>query len=288
MRSFQIVTRVNDGVETISMRIFRYWVREHRRESRGGNTVEGWVFGGSNISGQAALAELEHRWSRVLARVFDGKTRDAETYEADIREEIVMAIDENTIITRNRYGAEILNCTSPVIVDMDAPAPSFWKSWFGRSGDSEEERIARVIANARKLVEKGQYGIRGLRLYRTPAGVRAIVACEETSPTSPEIQKLMRALCVDPLYLMLCLKQKCYRARLTAKPRRIGHKTLNQSWPVDEEMARAREAWVASYRAAAAGYAACAFLETIGEVPHSPVIELHDQRSGALTGKKLA
>ena len=57
---------------------------------------------------------------------------------------------------------------------------------------------------------------------------------------------------------------------------------------MDEEKARARETWVASYRAAAAGYAACAYLETIGDVPLSPIIDLHDQRSGALTGKNLA
>jgi hypothetical protein len=270
------------------MRIFRHWVRDHRREIRDADTVEGWVFGGSNISEQAAVADLETRWRAVCARVFEGKSRDTEPYEADIREEIVMAIDENTVITRNRYGAEILNCTAPVIVDMDTPAPSFWKSLFGRVGNSEEDRIARVIANARKVVEKQQHGIRGMRLYRTPAGVRAIVACEETSPTSPVVRNLMGELCADPLYFCLCIKQNCYRARLTPKPKRIGHKTLNQSWPVDAEKARVRETWVASYRAAAAGYAACAFLESIGDVPHSPVIELHDQRSGALTGKNLA
>jgi hypothetical protein len=270
------------------MRIFRYWVREHRHESRGGNTVEGWVFGGSNVSEQAAAVDLENRWNRVLARVFEGKPRDTENYEADIREEIVMAIDDNTVITRNRYGAEILNCTSPVIVDMDAPAPSFWKSLFGRAANTEEERIAHTLDRLRKIVEKRKCGIRGVRLYRTPAGLRAIVASDETAPASSGVRGLMRLLSADQLYFALCIKQNCYRARLTAKPKRIGHKTLNQSWPVDEEQARAREAWVASYRMASSGYAACAFLEAIGEVPHSPVIDLHDQRSGALTGKSLA
>lgn len=271
------------------MRIFRYWIRDHRRETRQRDTIEGWVFGGSNVSEQAAIADLEERWRGVCARVFEGKSRETDAYEADIREEIVEAIDEHTIITRNRYGAQILNCTTPVIVDIDAPAPSFWKWLFGGGGgNSEEERIERITAHVRSLVEKQKHGIRGVRLYRTPAGVRAIVACEETAPDCPAVHSIMRALNADPLYFSLCIKQNCYRARLTPKPKRIGSKSLNQSWPVDTEKARTREKWVAGYRQVAAGYAACAFLEAIGDVPHTPAIELHDQRSGALTGKRIA
>lgn len=270
------------------MRIFRYWTRDFRSETRQRDTIEGWVFGGSNLSEQAALADLEKRWHGVCARVFDGKSRDTDSYEADIREEIVEAIDENTIVTRNRYGAEILNCTTPMIVDIDDATPSFWNSLFGRVNDTESERINRVVARVRKLVEKQKHGIRGTRLYRTPAGIRAIISSSETAPSSAPVSTIMRALRADPLYFQLCIKQNCYRARLTPKPKRIGMRPLNQSWPVDEEKARAREVWTADYRKAAQGYAACCFIEAIGETPNSATIDLHDRWSGALTGKSIA
>lgn len=270
------------------MRIFRYWVRDFRKETKLSQTVEGWVFGGSNVSEQDAVADLNERWKGVCRRVFEGISRESSTYEADIREEIVQAVDEHTVITRNRYGAEILNCSSPVIVDIDDVAPSFWKRLFGGGGNSEEDRINRIVARVRELVEKQKHGIRGARLYRTPAGVRAILACAETDPNSGYVETVMNVLDADPLYYHLCRKQNCYRARLTPKPRRINMKSLNQSWPVDEAKIRERENWVAGYRSVAAGYAACSFIEAIGETQSSSTIDLHDRWSGALTGRSIA
>ncbi|MCU0779437.1 MAG: hypothetical protein MUF86_17480, partial [Akkermansiaceae bacterium] len=73
------------------MRIFRYWVRDFRKETKQGQTIEGWVFGGSNVSEQDAVSDLNERWKGVCRRVFEGMSREACTYEADIREEIVQA-----------------------------------------------------------------------------------------------------------------------------------------------------------------------------------------------------
>jgi len=56
------------------MRIFRHWIRDFRRETRGRDTVEGWIFGGSNVSEEAAIADLDERWRGVCARVFEGRT----------------------------------------------------------------------------------------------------------------------------------------------------------------------------------------------------------------------
>lgn len=275
-----------EGRFFVGVRIFRFWVSEERRENRGRETVEGRVFGGSNVSEADAVADLERRWRGVCERVFDGKPRDADTYDADIREEIVEMLDENTVVTRNRYGAEILNCTSPVIVDVDHVEPSFFQRLFGKGGD-EATRIDRIVKNVTKLVEEGKFGIQGARMYRTPAGVRVILATNKTAPRSKEVGRMMRALHADGLYASLCRKQNCYRARLTAKPHRIGVKSLRQSWPVDEAQMAEREEWVRGYRAAADGYAACAFLTSTGVVPSSKALDLHDRWSGALSGKPL-
>jgi hypothetical protein len=270
------------------MRIFRYWVRDFRKETNQGKTIEGWVFGGSNVSEQDAISDLNERWKSVCRRVFEGISRESCTYEADIREEIVQTVDEHTVITRNRYGAEILNCSSPVIVDIDDVAPSFWRRIFGGGANNETERIGRIVTRVREAVEKNKHGIRGARLYRTPAGVRAILACAETDPNSAYVKTVMNALHADPLYHHLCRKQNCFRARLTPKPHRIGLKSLHQSWPVDESKSRERATWVAGYRSVAAGYAACSFIEAIGETQSSPTIALHDRWSGALTERRIA
>lgn len=269
------------------MRIFRYWVSEERRESRDGGAVAGRVFGGSNVSVAQAREDLEVRWQGVCERVFLGRRREAGSYEADIREEIVELASEDAVVTRNRYGAEILNCTSPVIVDVDHASPSLWQRWFG-GRDDDEARVARVVANVTKLVERGKCGIQGARVYRTPAGVRMILATNDIAPRSAEVERMMRALNADRLYAALCRRQNCYRARLTPKPHRIGVRSLRQGWPVDGADHEARSAWVHEYRTAAEPYAACAFLTTIGIAPHAEAVDLHDRWSGALSGKGLA
>lgn len=132
-------------------------------------------------------------------------------------------------------------------------------------------------------------------LYATPAGLRAIVLHACSDPRSDWTQALFRDLGGDPNYVRLCLLQGCFRARLSAKPWRIGVRKIKPRpgiWPVHPDRRDRRERWIAEYEAAAAGYAACRFLEDLGDGPVHPrcaeVQRLHDELSGARSGKPIA
>jgi hypothetical protein len=83
----------------------------------------------------------------------------------------------------------------------------------------------------------------------------------------------------------MCQKQHCFRARVSAKPWRIGivaHiKPRPGVWPVNPERLPDRERWVREYEHAAAGYAACRFLESFGRGPIDRDVDevrrLHDE-----------
>jgi hypothetical protein len=60
------------------------------------------------------------------------------------------------------------------------------------------------------------------RLYRTPAGLRLMATHAPLLPQDPAVAQALQALGSDPIYTAMCLKQQCFRARLTAKPWRIG------------------------------------------------------------------
>lgn len=110
----------------------------------------------------------------------------------------------------------------------------------------------------------------------------------DSDPRSREMRGLMKALKVDRLYALLSQRQGCYRARLTAKPSRIGLKSLGQKWPVADDAVAARADWVAQYTTACRRFAACRFYSAVGDAPLSPVIALHDELSGALGTLPLA
>jgi hypothetical protein len=98
----------------------------------------------------------------------------------------------------------------------------------------------------------------------------------------------MRALNVDRLYMTLCRRQECYRARLTPKPSGIKLKTPRCVFPRDEAADRAVQAWVAAYDAARKGFAACRLVETLGAFTRTAVAEFHDQQCRAAEALPLA
>ena len=136
----------------------------------------------------------------------------------------------------------------------------------------------------------------GLRVYRTPAGFRVLASHATFDPGQIEVAECFSQLKVDSVYRRMCLNQRCFRARLTAKPWRAGipaHMRPRPGvWPIKAEQAPIRAAWVAEYERVAGGFAACRFIETLGNGVVHPdvrgVIELHDARSRAISELPLA
>jgi len=252
-----------------------------------------------------------------------------------IREEIVERHGD-AVVTRNGYGARCLNTPDVLFADIDfeeplhggvfgyALAPAViagvvggWagKSWLGgliaalvvfvvawqigskkKRGDAEarpalEKRAAERIG---RFVH--QHPEWNLRIYRTPAGFRVLAVHGVFDPTDPAVADCFQALNVDKVYARMCRNQRCFRARVSAKPWRIGigeHMRPQPGvWPVAPDKLPVRDAWIARYEAAAEAHAACQFLESVGSQQVHPralaVQEAHDALSRAHSGLPLA
>jgi hypothetical protein len=123
-----------------------------------------------------------------------------------------------------------------------------------------------------------------LHIYRTPAGFRLLATHAPIDPQGEEARKFAAAIGGDPLYQSMCVKQACFRARVSGKPWRMGMESRygRRLWPWETpEETASRAAWVAEYEIVSLRYAACEFLETIGDGPDHPrakaVREIHDR-----------
>lgn len=252
-----------------------------------------------------------------------------------IREEIVSRHGD-TIVTRNSYGARCLNTPNVLFADIDFsdgyPAWSSlamlppvllgavtakwlalpllalviviiliaivayvgvdtWRRTYAKlrvdEGRAAHDRIAGFVAD---------HPAWNLRVYRSPAGLRVMVTHQTFEPRDPAVAAFFDALLVDPMYRQMCMNQNCFRARVSAKPWRIGIAAkLRPSpgvWPIAPSRLPERQAWVAHYESIARNYAACRLLATLGSGFTSPAVQavqdLHDQMSCATTELPIA
>jgi hypothetical protein len=168
-------------------------------------------------------------------------------------------------------------------------------AWIGRAswrtrGQREDAARTRIERFAAAHPEWA------FRVYRTPAGLRVLVTHRPFDPSEPAVRELFAALGVDPVYERMCLNQQCFRARVSPKPWRIGidrHiRPRPGVWPVRPERLPERQAWIEDYEATAEGFAACEFIEAVGNGIVHPevacVVKLHDELSRATSGLPIA
>lgn len=135
-----------------------------------------------------------------------------------------------------------------------------------------------------------------VRWYDTPAGCRLLAMHRTFAPDDPEVAAFFAALGTDQVYVTMCRKQRCFRARVSPKPWRIGiaaHlRPRVQAWPVRAEVMPARQEWVAAYEQKAQGYASCRFVQQFGamrvDAAAEAVRSLHDDHARATTRLPLA
>lgn len=245
-----------------------------------------------------------------------------------IREEVLLRAG-GEVITRNAYGAECLNSPSLFMADIDhgdgrlgwpawaaslllalliyaaarqlqldawswplailpalllpAAIESLWRR-AGGAGWRQRRDLQRVARFAQRHPDWR------LRLYQTPAGLRLLAVHAPMDPGSAAVAAAFAELGSDPLYVRMCQRQRCFRARLSAKPWRMG---LGQSrpahrvaWPLTPQQQARRAPWQARYDALSHGFAACRFLREFGNAAVDPALQpalqLHDERSRAL------
>lgn len=249
-----------------------------------------------------------------------------------IREEIV-ACDGEAIVTRNSYGALCLNTPDVLFADLDLPtgtplkwiarvwvvtaitalsfrdampnlllallltliAPPFIAVWSYKlflrlSGGRRKQVLKRIERFARRHPDWH------LRAYETPAGYRLLAMHATFDPAGIESARAFRQLVVDPVYARMCRNQRCFRARVSPKPWRIGIserlKPRTGVWPIDPEKLPLREAWVRDYDQRSTGHAACRFVARFGSDRVHPAAEAvrrwHDELSRADSSLPLA
>lgn len=285
------------------MRIPRFWAAVDGSDTgpQGRRFRRAW--GWSQTSTAEALAVAQERLRAALASVRSGTRVGGYYPRTPLREPI---IDETLVdgeqayaVTRNRYGAEVLNTDRVLIADVDLPSPEsspgLFRRLFRRSAPEEPggepaavvERLDRI---SRWALDNPSLGV---IVYRTASGLRVFVTGISSPATSAVGDQVLADLDADPIYRELCRANETFRARLTPKPWRLpGLKAPRDRWPFPDDRAERRfERWLTSYSAASTGYAVCRRLAAYGPPPSSleaQILALHDDRTRVSTPLPLA
>ena len=274
----------------------------------------------ANVRASEAIARIARGEKSVARR--DLKRAYNGSEGVPIREEIVERHGE-TVITRNGYGALCLNSPNVLFADIDfnwgpggrlvwsvialllvaaigigwwlhpglgfcagffALASAYFIAWWlsdlGIRLTGGPERFARSRIS-RFLTRHPDWQ---LRVYRTPAGLRLLAMHRTFNPREDAVAEFFKAMGTDPIYAQMCIRQNCFRARVSPKPWRIGipnHMKPVGVWPVDPDRLPERHHWIDAYERKAKSFASCRFLKSVGcTVVHpaaADVQRLHDE-----------
>ncbi len=287
------------------MRVFPYWSKEVYNgidASGRRKTVSAW--GWSTGSPAEARQHAARRAKQILERLTGDAGAKAYDYlDHPLREEIVQTIGPASqpfgIITRNRYGALVLNAASVCFVDVDYPVAQSLglldglRRLFSRRSREEHHAATRedVMAGVKDWASRNRR--RCSRLYETAAGLRLLFTDRLYEPTAPEATRLLEELGSDPLYRRLTTKQESFRARLTPKPWRCGCRNPpnRYPWETPKEEQKYRQ-WQKKYERKAGEYGVCRLLQTFGPDAEEPAIRAvvlaHDQMTCHEEERRLA
>ena len=306
------------------MNIPKYWEKKEVTFDIDGREAICNIWGHSDGDPEAARQMIEEKIPQVeeaIRRRWDDEDgKYAGGYKGDyytvdfIREhrleEISQDSEEIAVITRNSYGSKIINCPEVMFVDIDTEEEG-WGDWGHNSGclglflgSSPKEPAepaprppltpGKIDALARVKSYVDSNSGTGFRIYETTLGLRLIATHQLYDPAADATMELLKALDCDELYMRLCSVQKCFRARLTPKPWRIGEERA----PVHRHLTApgvpnpGYDSWLENYEAVSKGYQACHFMEKIGLEAPDPaikeVVRVHDEACGADGDRPLA
>ncbi len=265
------------------MEYFKFWARAQKD----GPDFPVVCWGYSNESQAAALSLAEQKAEDAIKKLASPERERGGYYSANpLKERVVKQIvdGEKTIavVTRNAYGALVLNTANVAFLDIDltraknrGPLVSLWRKL---TGDDTENQAEGQILHIRSVLASIPE-VSG-RIYATANGYRVLLTSSVFDPEDPLLGKLMQELGVDELYQKLCLRQKCFRARLTPKPWRIGTPRPPVRYPLIGAYSRSFEQWLDKYETRSKKYRVCRLIESFGtqETCHEAamIMQLHD------------
>lgn len=265
------------------MKIYKYWTTEKQKILIDGAEQEITCYGGSNSSVEEAQLRAREKAEKVKRKIA-GERNLFDKYEAEIREEILQIIDDHSIVTRNRYGAQVLNAENLMILDIDKPKAT---GGLFKKKDTRppKEQIFEMVRN---LAASAKYKDYGFRTYETYQGARVIVLGGSFDPRDRETRRIMEEFNCDPLYTALCNKQGCFRARLTPKPYRMKMQAYKVQFPREVDDHEFRR-WLSEYEGASRSFSVCKLVEQVGARHYADrVIQIHDEITGVGYPQRLA
>lgn len=266
------------------MKIFKYWMSEKQKVMISGEAKDITCYGGSNISLEDAAVKAKEKMEK-LKRKIGGDRSVFRDYEVEIREEILKVVDDKSIITRNRYGARVLNAENLMFLDIDKPKASF--GGLFKKNDPQQDK-AKIFEQIRKTAASPKYQGLGFRVYETFQGARVIVLGKEFSTKDRGTYEMMNEFNCDSLYVTICRKQACFRARLTPKPYRMKMQAYKVKYPSDGNDFEFQN-WLSIYEQASHNFSVCNFVEQIGASQYAgEVVQLHDEITGVNVNQPLA
>lgn len=292
------------------MKVAKYWARE----STSAKDIKGYKYhlvswSGSNLdlaeAKTKAIEKLEG-WKTLLKKgrpLGDYPYADKDT----IREELLTEQFDGkgnlvAAITRNRYGALVLNSANTLFADVDLPVqhrknPSFFNGLlsFFRKSEKGKDNSQNEREDYRKQFAEfhNQNPELVLRVYETYAGFRLIILNKLFDPLSEEAHSILKQLNSDELYIRLCRSQECFRARLTPKPWRCNFKAPPNNYPREDVKTEEKHLrWLQVYEDKAKDYGVCQLVEEFGdgkiEKSALKILQLHDKYVLNLNSKELA
>ena len=295
----------------------------------------GWSDEGQEAAQQHAEMRVKEAFDQIVSGVDLPRREQKVGYNGSdghpIREEIVERLGDS-VVTRNSYGARCLNSPNVFFADVDVEERDFsaliglsllpaalayfssgrWAItfiWLFASAVSIFvflEVATRLLRRLRgSLKERALKRVDDfaenhpdwhLRVYETPLGYRILAMHKTFDPRSDEVAMAFEELKVDRIFRLMCQKQQCFRARLTAKPWRIGIERLRPRpgvWPIAADRMPARRLWIEEYESTARNFAACRFVKALGAVHVvasgvSDICEYHDRHCSVDSAFELA
>lgn len=284
------------------MYIARHWIREEAiAQDKDGRKHKGMAWGWSADSVEEARQRARASAQQVADWIAAGGRAQAEPprsfqYQYNVdrppREEIVQELrdgagETSALITRNALGVLVLNTSQLMFIDVDVPrtkarSGGLLAMVFGKKRVAEPQADAALQRMRQWCAGHPEFGV---RIYQTAAGYRAAIIDRPMQADSDASRSILAGMGSDPLYGRLCEAQRCYRARLTPKPWRMGLRRPEGRFPFpDAEAERRFRQWQREYDAAAPRFATCRLLESHGPAGAdrglAGLVELHDKLTG--------
>ena len=256
---------IEDGATKLLSRFPTYWAL-----GQAGNFAC-WKWSNTSL---VHAQEVADRRAAELLRMYkehDGACPDHYLYsDKKMREAVVRQI-RSALISRNAYGAQILNTESVMFADIDFPEDLS----VGRRAQFVDEKVAFLEA---WISSRSSWG---LRVYRTAGGLRLLATGDLYDPCDPQVDDILTQLGTDPLYRKLCRVQETFRARLTPKPWRCKWVPPPRYWPFRNEKEESTfKKWLGRYEFFSQDYAVCRLVVALGVEAKIPEIiqiqNIHD------------